>query len=571
MIRKLLRTALLVILSLGILPLAPGLSGSAQAAGTNLALGKSATINQGGTLGSTSASLMTDGDSATMWRSYDVGTPVTLMAQVTLDLGSVQSFNKIVLTEYKQKAVQLTVDVSVDNTQWAQVYTNSFTATGSTNRVTDMQLGNQSARYIRISAPNALYAFGIYELEVYGGNLALGKTVTINQGGTFSTNMAANITDGDAATMWRSYADGSPASLSAQVTLDLGSQQLFNTIVLTEYKQKAVQLIVDISDNQTDWNQVYTHTFTNTGTNNRETTIAVDNLTARYIRITTPNAVYAFGLYELEVYNAASPPSSQNGSMIVHTGLYGGAAQTVTAAKADFHLYLFIGQSNMSGRAPVESQDLPVISRAYLFNGLNQWEEAKPGLVTNRTSLTTTQGFNRYSSVEESTKVNGLNVASSFAKAITLSNPQLTVGIISNARGGTSIAEWQKGAGTGLYEEAVRRTKEAMKTGTLKGIIWHQGESDQSKANSTYMSSLQQLVGDLRTDLGSASVPFVAGQLLPTKSADFNQMITTIPQYISDSYWVSNAGTVSIGDGSHFNASSQRLLGQRYADEILNQ
>ncbi|RTE10866.1 sialate O-acetylesterase [Paenibacillus whitsoniae] len=571
MVRKVVLAALIAMLCLGMLPLAPGLSGKVQAAGINLALGKSVTINQGGTLGSTFASAITDGDAATMWRSYEAGTPATLTAQLTLDLGSVQSFNKIVLTEYKQKAVQLTVDLSNDNTQWTQAYTNTFTATGTTNRVIDMQLGNQSARYIRITAPIAVYAFGIYELEVYGGNLALGQTVTINEGGTFSSNVAANITDGDSATMWRAYAEGTPATLSAQVTLDLGSQQLFNTIVLTEYKQKAVQLIVNISDNQVDWNQVYTHTFTNTGTTNRETTIPVDNLTARYIRITAPNALYAFGLYEMEVYNAVSPPSNPNGSMIVHTGLYGGAAQTVTAAKADFHLYLFIGQSNMSGRAPVESQDLPAISRAYLFNGLNQWEEAKPGLVTNRPSLTATQGFNRYSSVEDSTKVNGLNVASSFAKAITLSNPQITVGLISNARGGTSIAEWQKGAGTGLYEEAVRRTKEAMKTGTLKGIIWHQGESDQSKANTTYMSSLQQLVGDLRADLSSPTVPFVAGQLLPTKSADFNQMITTIPQFIANSYWVANTDTVSIGDGSHFNAASQRLLGQRYAEEILNQ
>jgi hypothetical protein len=256
--------------------------------------------------------------------------------------------------------------------------------------------------------------------------------------------------------------------------------------------------------------------------------------------------------------------------MVVHTGLYGGAAQPVTTSQADFHLYLFIGQSNMASRAPVEAQDLPEIDRAYLFNGLNQWEEAKPGLVTNRSSITATQGLNRYSSVEDAAKVNGLNVASEFAKAMTLDNPQIAVGIISNARGGTSIAQWQKGAGTGLFEEAVRRTKEAMESGTLKGIIWHQGESDQSKANTTYMSSLQQLVADLRSELESPNVPFVAGQLLPTKSADFNQMITTIPQHIPNAFWVSNAGTVSIGDGSHFDAASQRLLGQRYAAAILN-
>lgn len=570
MIRKLAYLAIMAAICMGLFPLAPGLSGKAQAAGTNLALGKTVTINQGGTMGSNTAVNITDGNSTTMWRTYDAGTPATLSAEVTLDLGSVQTFQKLVMTEYKQKAVQLTVNVSDDLAAWNQVYANTFTATGTTNRVSELDLGVQSARYIRITAPDAVYAFGIYELEVYGGNLALGKTVTINQGGTWGSSSAANITDGNTATLWRTYADGTPATLTASVTLDLGSQQLFNTIVLTEYKQKAVQLTVEVSDNLVDWDQVYTKSFVNSGTTNRETTIPVDNLTARYIRITAPNAVYAFGIYELEVYNAESPPAGPNGSMVVNIGLYGGPAQTVTVAQADFHLYLFIGQSNMSSRAPVESQDLAAISRAYLFNGLNQWEEAKPGLVTNRTSLTAVQGFNRYSSVEESTKENGLNIASGFAKALTLNNSQISVGIISNARGGTNIAQWQKGAGTGLYEEAVRRTKEAMKTGTLKGILWHQGESDQSKANTTYMSSLQQLVSDLRADLSAPAVPFVAGQLLPTKSADFNQMITTIPQHISNAYWVSNSGTTSVGDGSHFNAASQRVLGQRYADQILN-
>lgn len=558
---------LLVVVALTADLLLPG--AGAQAAETNLALGKTVTVNQGGTLNGTAASHMTDGSLSTMWRSYDASTPSTLTAGVTLDLGSKQAFNKIVITEYKQKSVRLTVDVSENNTQWTQVYTKSFTAAGTSNRVTEIWLDSQFARYIRVTAPDAVYAFGIYELQVYDTNLARGKAVTINQGGTLTGTAASKITDGDPSTMWRSYDASTPTNLTAGVTLDLGAQQLFNQIVMTEYKQKSTQLTVEISDDNILWYTVFSRSFTASGTANRITKVDADNLSARYIRVTANQATYAFGIYELQVYNVPDAPPGPDGSMVVNKGLYGGAPQAVGVTKANFQLYLFIGQSNMASRAPVQSQDMDPISRAYLFNGLNQWEIAEPGLVTNRASITATQGFNRYSSVEVASKVNGLNAASVFAKALTEANPNIAVGVISNARGGTSIAEWQKGAGTGLYEEAVRRTKEAMKTGTLKGIIWHQGESDQSKVG-TYMSSLQTLVANLRTDLGDAtnSVPFIAGQLLPTKSADFNALITTIPQHIPNSGWVSSAGTASIGDGTHFDAASQRLLGQRYAEQV---
>ncbi|WP_159887304.1 sialate O-acetylesterase [Paenibacillus puerhi] len=112
----------------------------------------------------------------------------------------------------------------------------------------------------------------------------------------------------------------------------------------------------------------------------------------------------------------------------------------------------FIGKSNRAGRARLEIKDLEPIDRASLFNGLNQWER----------------------------KLNGLSIASEFTRLTSKSYPHSSLGVISNSRGGTRIEEWQMEAGTELYEEAVRRTKEAMKSGTLRGILWHQSESDQS-------------------------------------------------------------------------------------------
>lgn len=394
-------------------------------------------------------------------------------------------------------------------------------------------------------------------------NLALGKTTVINQGGTLATTDAAYITDGDPTTMWRSYSPGAPSVLAADVTLDLGSLQLFNKIVLTEYKQKANQLLVSISDDNASWNVVHNEILPASSETNRETTITVDNLAARYIKLSAPDASCGFGIYELEVYNISS-----FSSMIVCTDHYGGPEVKINYPKRDFHLYLLIGQSNMASRAPFESQDIAAMDRTYLFNGLNQWESAGAGLIANNPGINTLQGLNRYSSVEVMTKTNGYSLGSSFAQAITERFPDISVGIISNARGGTTMAEWQKGSGTDLYEEAVRRTLSAMESGTLKGILWHQGESDVGHV-STYMSSLHMLIANLREDLGVPDVPLIVGQILPGKSDSFNTLLTTVGQHIEQSEWVSSNDTFSIGDGTHFDNASQKLLGLRYADKMI--
>ena len=54
-----------------------------------------------------------------------------------------------------------------------------------------------------------------------------------------------------------------------------------------------------------------------------------------------------------------------------------------------------------------------------------------------------------------------------------------------------------------------------MQDGTLKGILWHQGESDSVQAPSaaTYALRLDQMIADMRKDLGSKDLPFVCAKL----------------------------------------------------------
>ena len=85
--------------------------------------------------------------------------------------------------------------------------------------------------------------------------------------------------------------------------------------------------------------------------------------------------------------------------------------------------------------------------------------------------------------------------------------------------GGSAIAFWQPGAfypatKTHPYDDALARARAAMQTGTLAGIIWHQGESDSNPAGSeAYAQNLTELIARLRQDLQAPNVPFVAGRL----------------------------------------------------------
>ena len=92
-------------------------------------------------------------------------------------------------------------------------------------------------------------------------------------------------------------------------------------------------------------------------------------------------------------------------------------------------------------------------------------------------------------------------------------DPAVTIGLIPCAVGGTPLSRWQKGGD--LYADAVGRAKLAMEVGTLKGVIWHQGENDAAEEEraKSYGDRLAGAVRDLRIDLGTPELLFVAGQL----------------------------------------------------------
>jgi hypothetical protein len=219
-------------------------------------------------------------------------------------------------------------------------------------------------------------------------------------------------------------------------------------------------------------------------------------------------------------------------------------------------IFLLIGQSNMAGRGEIEAPDTDTLANVLLFTGTEgkEWEKAANPL-------------NRYSTIRKDLSMQKLGPGYTFAREMAKSRSGKQIGLVVNAKGGTSIDEWKPG-GT-LYNEAVKRAKAAMKSGPLKGIVWHQGESDVSKS-AEYPAKLTELIRSLRNDLGVSNLPFVAGQLSEDRPERkvFNDMIIDLPSWLSNTGVVSSEGT-STFDGTHFNSASQRLMGERFAAEML--
>jgi hypothetical protein len=230
--------------------------------------------------------------------------------------------------------------------------------------------------------------------------------------------------------------------------------------------------------------------------------------------------------------------------------------------KQKLKIYLLMGQSNMAGRGIVEKEDKTPHSRVFVFTWNNRWELA-------------TEPVN----AGEPHKTPGVGPSLAFGKAMAEANPGIVIGLVPCAVGGTPLSRWVRGAD--LYSNAVVRAKAASESGTIAGILWHQGESDSgAKTNAdTYEERLTKMVGDIRADLKSPRLPFVVGRIgeflydrdgnpLPF-AREVNETLAELPKKMIFTGCALSKGLLDKGDLLHFSSEAQRELGKRYATEML--
>ena len=224
-------------------------------------------------------------------------------------------------------------------------------------------------------------------------------------------------------------------------------------------------------------------------------------------------------------------------------------------------VYLLIGQSNMAGRGYME---LPQDTLAPLKGVFLLGPEDKPVPAKNP--------LNQYSTIRKSLELQQIGPGTGFSEAMYRHNGKEIL-LVVNAKGGSKLKDWTEG--TDFYNEAVRRTREAAKYGTLKGILWHQGCSDCSESGiASYMEKLSPMVEALRRDLGvDETVPFIAGEIgyWVGMSAEFNGMIHSVTENIPGSAWVSaeGCGMRAAENDPHFSREGQFILGRRYAEKLI--
>jgi hypothetical protein len=235
---------------------------------------------------------------------------------------------------------------------------------------------------------------------------------------------------------------------------------------------------------------------------------------------------------------------------LVAPQLYGQQPATSIKPPENLHLYLLIGGENMAGRAAIPDDAKDIIDRCYLLNEKNEWEPARNPL-------------NRNSATSKNTAPQGLGLGYAFARKMLERNKDISIGLIVSTNDGSAIEDWLGKSET--YWAARKQAKVAMRQGTLKGVLWHHGEVA-GKAPEAYLENLNSLISNLRSDLCDTALPFVAGQI--QKGPEINAQIAKLPETTHAAAFVSSEG-LTVTDGTHFDTKSQLLLGERYAEQMI--
>jgi hypothetical protein len=225
-------------------------------------------------------------------------------------------------------------------------------------------------------------------------------------------------------------------------------------------------------------------------------------------------------------------------------------------------VFILAGQSNMAGRGAID------------FNPYNG------DTITNRRIQTINQDGEIVMAKEPlhfyEPKMAGLDCGLSFARTLLSFTPaDVTILLIPTAVGGSSIRKWIDDSvhrGVPLWSNFKHKVKIANKYGTIKGILWHQGEAD-ANANGipVYADNLKTLFTKMRKVTDEKRLPILMGELgYFSKTADeqFMKVNLVMHQYAKKdkrSVVVGAKGLAHKGDNLHFNSAGQRELGRRYA------
>ena len=262
-------------------------------------------------------------------------------------------------------------------------------------------------------------------------------------------------------------------------------------------------------------------------------------------------------------------------SLLCGVGL---ACSSVFAAPdPNFHIYLAFGQSNMEGQGTIESQDKTVDPRFQMlstidnFNGrkLGTWNDAIPPLANKHGGLGPTDYFGRtlVKELDPQIKVGVVVVAIAGCSIVAFDSP-LDDGYMSTQAGW--FKDIVKDYGGDPYKRLVEMAKKAKEDGVIKGIIFHQGETDEG--DSDWPNKVKKVYDRLVKDIGlDENIPFFAGEVpYNGSSKGTNTNIRKLPSKSKNFYLVSAEGLNDLDMMRiHFSSQGYRDFGKRYAEKVM--
>jgi hypothetical protein len=250
-------------------------------------------------------------------------------------------------------------------------------------------------------------------------------------------------------------------------------------------------------------------------------------------------------------------------------------------------LVLLARQSNMSGRGYAGPDDLTPIPNLLMIRPDGKWQMAIEPITKDRDFIGTFQasgekviGDDPFETVLPvgNQKVCGVGSGRTFGRLLAEANPDRIVGLIPCAVGGTSIAAWMPGgiddwdSSNYPYDNAIKKAREAQKSGKIIAVLWHQGENDASKKTENYLEKLRTVVQNFRRDLQlGKEVPFIAGDMASFYPESISSHIDIVDHALEvlaaedpSFRYVHTKDLTHRGDQVHYDTASQHELGRRY-------
>lgn len=251
----------------------------------------------------------------------------------------------------------------------------------------------------------------------------------------------------------------------------------------------------------------------------------------------------------------------------------------------DFYIYICFGQSNMEGNAQWETQDVGNVDERFQMLAtcdfdnplrvMGNWYKAECPIVSPMGKLGPSDYFGR-----------------TMVKAL----PDKRIGVIAVAMGGSPIEmfdkdlyqdklnqnpdEWwaqlaKRYYGGNPYGRIIEMARKAQETGVIKGILLHQGESN--NGDPKWPDMVKKIYKDMLRDLNlkASDVHLYVGETeyenMGGGCSWHNTVVARIPKVIPTGHVVSAEGIPGNGtDPWHFSAQGYRIFGQRYAEAVLD-